>query len=66
MGYYRKLRPQRMVITGTAGSGKTVLAIELMLGLLKDRPADAHRAGADIGRVLGRPAGPPGLPLRSG
>ena len=39
--YYRKLQPQRMVITGAAGSGKTVLAIELMLGLLKDRPADA-------------------------
>ena len=41
VGYYRKLQPQRMVITGAAGSGKTVLAIELMLGLLKDRPADA-------------------------
>ena len=38
--YYRRLRPQRMVISGAAGSGKTVLAIELMLGLLKDRPAD--------------------------
>ena len=41
VGYYRKLRPQRMVISGAAGSGKTVLAIELMLGLLKDRSADA-------------------------
>jgi hypothetical protein len=41
VGYYRKLQPQRMVITGVAGSGKTVLAIELMLGLLKDRPVDA-------------------------
>ena len=39
--YYRRLQPQRMVITGAAGSGKTVLAIELILGLLKDRPADA-------------------------
>lgn len=41
VAYYRKLQPQRMVITGAPGSGKTVLAIELILGLLKDRPADA-------------------------
>ncbi len=42
-GYFRKLRPQRLVITGDAGSGKTVLAIELILGLLTDadrRPDD--------------------------
>ena len=39
--YYRRLQPQRMVITGAAGSGKTVLAIELMLSLLNDRPTDA-------------------------
>lgn len=37
VNYYRRLRPHRMVITGVAGSGKTVLAIELILGLLKDR-----------------------------
>ena len=41
VGYYRRLRPQRMVITGAGGSGKTVLAVELILGLLEDRPADA-------------------------
>ncbi len=41
VSYYRKLQPHRMVITGAPGSGKTVLAIELMLGLLKDRSADA-------------------------
>jgi len=41
VSYYRKLQPQRMVITGAAGSGKTVLAIELILGLLRDRPVDA-------------------------
>ena len=40
VGYYRTLRPRRMVITGAAGSGKTVLAIELILGLLKDRAED--------------------------
>ena len=39
--YYRKLEPRRMVITGAAGSGKTVLAVELILGLLKNREVDA-------------------------
>ncbi|MEU0690056.1 NACHT domain-containing protein [Streptomyces uncialis] len=48
-GYYRGLRPGRMVITGTpsgardglaggdAGTGKTVLALSLILGLAKER-----------------------------
>ncbi|MEU3729805.1 NACHT domain-containing protein [Streptomyces sp. NPDC033538] len=35
--YYRRLRPGRLVITGAAGSGKTVLAIELLLALVEDR-----------------------------
>jgi hypothetical protein len=39
--YYRRLEPRRMVITGVAGSGKTVLAVELILGLLEGRAADA-------------------------
>lgn len=39
--YFRELRPQRLVITGHAGAGKTVLAIELILGLLEDwKPHD--------------------------
>ncbi|MGC4900483.1 NACHT domain-containing protein [Micromonospora echinospora] len=39
--YYRNLRPGRMVITGAAGAGKTVLAIELIMALLEDRsPGD--------------------------
>jgi hypothetical protein len=38
--YYRKLKPQRMVITGAPGSGKTVLAVQLILGLLKARAED--------------------------
>lgn len=38
--YYRRLKPQRLVITGAPGSGKTVLAVELVLGLLKDRVPD--------------------------
>ncbi|MET9921175.1 NACHT domain-containing protein [Streptomyces sp. NPDC006435] len=49
--YYKALRPGRMVITGTpefrpdgqvggdAGTGKTVLALALLLGLAKDRTA---------------------------
>jgi NACHT domain len=41
VGYYRRLQPRRMVITGAAGSGKTVLAVELILGLLSDRADDA-------------------------
>ncbi len=41
VGYYQDLRPGRMVITGEPGSGKTVLALELMLGLLtKRKPGD--------------------------
>ncbi|WP_406498988.1 NACHT domain-containing protein [Streptomyces sp. NBC_00846] len=35
--YYRRLRPGRLVITGAAGSGKTVLAIELLLALVENR-----------------------------
>ncbi|WP_168221042.1 NACHT domain-containing NTPase [Actinomadura sp. WMMA1423] len=32
--YYRDLRPRRMVITGAGGSGKTVLALQIVLDLL--------------------------------
>uniref|UniRef100_UPI00357154FF NACHT domain-containing NTPase n=1 Tax=Streptomyces brasiliensis TaxID=1954 RepID=UPI00357154FF len=35
--YYRRLQPGRLVITGAAGSGKTVLAIELLLALVENR-----------------------------
>ncbi|WP_435211452.1 NACHT domain-containing protein [Streptomyces sp. bgisy034] len=35
--YYRALRPGRLIITGAAGGGKTVLALQLMLRLLEDR-----------------------------
>ncbi|MFJ4321987.1 NACHT domain-containing protein [Streptomyces tricolor] len=37
VSYYRALTPHRLVITGEAGAGKTVLALELVLGLLQDR-----------------------------
>ncbi|WP_231905683.1 NACHT domain-containing protein [Streptomyces davaonensis] len=40
VGYYQDLRPGRMVITGEPGAGKTVLALELMLGLLTKRKPD--------------------------
>jgi predicted NACHT family NTPase len=39
--YYRKLQPRRLVVTGAPGSGKTMLAVELILGLLKKRSPDA-------------------------
>ncbi|MFF4978284.1 NACHT domain-containing protein [Streptomyces sp. NPDC001083] len=35
--YYRLVRPLRLVVTGAAGAGKTVLALELMLALLDSR-----------------------------
>ncbi|MER7394873.1 NACHT domain-containing protein [Streptomyces sp. NPDC000151] len=38
--YYRQTRPRRLVVTGAAGSGKTVLALELMLALLEERGED--------------------------
>jgi hypothetical protein len=43
VSYYRRLRSRRMVITGMAGSGKTVLAVELILGLLNGRAEDKIR-----------------------
>ena len=38
--YYNALRPRRLVITGEPGSGKTVLAVELILALLETRGPD--------------------------
>ncbi|MEV6734534.1 MULTISPECIES: NACHT domain-containing protein [unclassified Streptomyces] len=38
--YYSRLQPRRLLITGAAGAGKTVLAVELMLSLLEKREAD--------------------------
>ncbi len=35
--YFTSLRPRRLVITGHAGAGKTVLALELLLALIKGR-----------------------------
>ncbi len=40
-GYYRDLKPRRLVITGEPGAGKTVLALQLIVRLLKERaPSD--------------------------
>ncbi|MET7575318.1 NACHT domain-containing protein [Streptomyces sp. NPDC005492] len=38
--YFRSTRPHRLVITGAAGAGKTVLALELMLALIESRKKD--------------------------
>ncbi|MFH9826605.1 hypothetical protein [Streptomyces bobili] len=35
--YYRATRPRRLVVTGAAGAGKTVLALELLLDLIEHR-----------------------------
>ncbi|NEA53484.1 hypothetical protein G3I60_04770 [Streptomyces sp. SID13666] len=40
LAYYRSTRPRRLGITGAAGAGKTVLALELMLTLIEDRAED--------------------------
>ncbi|MFD0035673.1 NACHT domain-containing protein [Streptomyces sp. NPDC127172] len=36
LAYYRRLRPGRLVITGEPGSGKTLLALQLLLTTLDD------------------------------
>ncbi|NNN34427.1 NACHT domain-containing protein [Streptomyces sp. S3(2020)] len=38
--YYRATQPLRLVVTGAAGAGKTVLALELMLALIDGRAED--------------------------
>ncbi|MFF5303538.1 NACHT domain-containing protein [Streptomyces sp. NPDC013161] len=38
--YYRSTRPLRLVVTGAAGAGKTVLALELLLALIDGRSDD--------------------------
>ncbi|MFC5203130.1 NACHT domain-containing protein [Streptomyces kaempferi] len=38
--YYRSTHPLRMVVTGAAGAGKTVLALELLLALIEGRKYD--------------------------
>ncbi|MCX5529803.1 NACHT domain-containing protein [Streptomyces sp. NBC_00006] len=35
--YYRRLQPGRLVVTGAPGSGKTMLAVELILALIGER-----------------------------
>ncbi|MFI5534204.1 NACHT domain-containing protein [Kitasatospora sp. NPDC051853] len=57
--FYLGLRPARLVITGDAGAGKTLLAVHLILALLSNRsrsgPVPVRFSMADW---------PPGLPLR--
>ncbi|WP_159403814.1 NACHT domain-containing protein [Streptomyces sp. NRRL S-646] len=41
--YYRRVNPARLVITGEPGAGKTLIALDLLLGLL----TSPHRTDAD-------------------
>ncbi|CAL9676756.1 hypothetical protein SUDANB105_07952 [Streptomyces sp. enrichment culture] len=60
VAYYQRLQPARLVITGAPGAGKTLLALELILGLLThpDRnqaapvPVRLSLAGWDTNRSL--------------
>ncbi|MGW4847879.1 NACHT domain-containing protein [Nocardia brasiliensis] len=40
VAYYQALHPRRLLITGAAGAGKTVLATELVIGLIEARSGD--------------------------
>jgi NACHT domain-containing protein len=40
LDYYKSTRPRRLLITGAAGAGKTVLALELMLTFIENRADD--------------------------
>jgi len=40
LGYYQSLSPRRLVILGEPGAGKTMLAMELLMGLLEQRRQD--------------------------
>ncbi|MFE8965104.1 NACHT domain-containing protein [Streptomyces iakyrus] len=40
VAYYKNLQPARLVITGAPGAGKTLLAVELILGLARPDRAD--------------------------
>jgi hypothetical protein len=40
LAYYQSLSPSRMVVLGEPGAGKTVLAMELLIGLLEYREHD--------------------------
>jgi hypothetical protein len=44
-GYYRGLRPGRLVVLGEAGTGKTVLALHLLVDVLEHRLDDPARPG---------------------
>lgn len=65
VAYYRALRPQRMVITGAAGSGKTVLAVELILGLLEGR-ADDEPVPVRMSAATLDTSGQPGFAVQDG
>lgn len=48
MEFYKQLSPLRLVILGEPGSGKTVLAVELLIQLLKDRETENAQGRAPV------------------
>ncbi|WP_113704312.1 NACHT domain-containing protein [Nonomuraea lactucae] len=57
--YYRRLSPRRLVITGAPGGGKTVLAVELILGLI-----EARRSGDPVPVRVSAASLDSGLPVK--
>ncbi|WBB60298.1 NACHT domain-containing protein [Streptomyces sp. WMMC500] len=56
--YYTQLQPRRLVITGEPGAGKTLLAVELVVQLLEERPS-----GGAVPLVFSLPAWDTDKPL---
>ncbi|WP_411080940.1 NACHT domain-containing protein [Streptomyces sp. cmx-18-6] len=58
LDYFRSTRPRRLVVTGAAGAGKTVLALELILALIEGRgekdpvPVRVSLTQWDVGQSL--------------
>jgi len=52
LGFFSGLRPSRLVIVGAAGSGKTMLAVELLIALLADRDGSEEPSRREVPVLL--------------